>query len=189
MQIRLKRLAKLQGTVSSNPSPAASTSSTPPPPIAPAITPQKSAPPPSVQKRPAEPVVVTPSPVPLKRKAPAVTAPAQLDLPVWEDETVSSTFNVTLKVRTHAAMYGTLCLWIGQKEVAEMSGYEVVWLKNLAEELQGEGMSDYVLCCTSQHSIRKHHFMLVLGLTLQLNAGMADRTLIARLELDPQTMS
>lgn len=28
-----------------------------------------------------------------------------------------------------------------QKEVAEKSAYEVVWLKNLAEELQGEGMS------------------------------------------------
>ncbi|KAI0770227.1 ubiquitin elongating factor core-domain-containing protein [Fomes fomentarius] len=148
MQIRLKRLAKLQGTVSSSPSPAASTSSTPPPPTAPAIAPPKSATPPSVQKRPAEPVVVAPSPVPLKRKAPAVAAPAQLDLPVWEDETISSTFNVTLK-----------------KEVAEMSGYEVVWLKNLAEELQSE------------------------GLPLQLNAGVADRTLIARLELDPQTMS
>ncbi|KAI0333659.1 ubiquitin conjugation factor E4 [Cubamyces sp. BRFM 1775] len=148
-RIRLKRLAKLQGAASSSTSAAASTSAspapspTPPPPkVAPKPTPQP------VQKRPAEPVATTPSPVPLKKKAPAVSTPVPLDLPLWEDETVSRVFNVTLK-----------------KEVAERNSYEVVWLKHLAEELQGE------------------------GLPLQLNTEVADRTLIARLELDPQSMS
>ncbi|KAI0755049.1 ubiquitin elongating factor core-domain-containing protein [Daedaleopsis nitida] len=143
-RIRLKRLAKLQGAASSSPSPAASTSSTP----APSSAPKKAAAPLPVQKRPAETVIAAPSPVPLKKKAPVVAAPAALDLPVWEDETVSAVFNVTLK-----------------KEVAEKSGYEVVWLKNLADELQSEGLS------------------------LQLSGEVADRILIARLELDPQGMS
>ncbi|KAI0712081.1 ubiquitin elongating factor core-domain-containing protein [Earliella scabrosa] len=147
-RIRLKRLAKLQGAASSSPSPAASTSSTPAPVPAPSPAPKKPTSPPVAQKRPAEPVVAAPSPVPLKKRTPAVATPVQLDLPTWEDETISAVFNVTLK-----------------KEVAEKSAYEVVWLKNLAEELQGEGLS------------------------LQLNAEVADRTLIARLELDPQGMS
>ncbi|KAI0632350.1 ubiquitin conjugation factor E4 [Trametes polyzona] len=150
-RIRLKRLAKLQGAASSSSTtPAASTSASPVPsstPPPPKPTPQ----PPAVQKRPApaEPAIAAPSPVPLKKKAPVVSGPVHLDLPAWEDETISHIFNVTLK-----------------KEVAESTGYEVVWLKHLAEELQGEA-----------------------GLPLQLNAGVADRTLIARLELDPQSMS
>ncbi|RDX42611.1 hypothetical protein OH76DRAFT_1410953 [Lentinus brumalis] len=147
-RIRLKRLAKLQGASSSSPSPAASTSSTPAPPPVSTPAPKKPSPPPQVQKRPAEPLVAAPSPVPLKKKTPAVAAPVQLDLPSWEDETISAVFNVTLK-----------------REVAERTAYEVVWLKNLAEELQGE------------------------GLPLELNADVMDRTLIARLELDPQGMS
>ncbi|KAI8994147.1 ubiquitin conjugation factor E4 [Trametes punicea] len=149
-RIRLKRLAKLQGAASSSSTASitstASTSASPAPPPTPPPprpAPQQSA----VQKRATEPVPAAPSPVPLK-KAPAVSAPPQLDLPTWEDETISNVFNVTLK-----------------KEVAERTGYEVVWLKPLAEELQGE------------------------GLPLQLNSDVADRTLIARLELDPQSMS
>ncbi|KAI0661957.1 ubiquitin conjugation factor E4 [Cubamyces menziesii] len=151
-RIRLKRLAKLQGAASSSLStvtPAASTSASPAPsptPPAPKLAPKPVAQP--VPKRPAEPVATAPSPVPLKKKAPAVSTPIPLDLPLWEDETVSKIFNVTLK-----------------KEVAERNSYEVVWLKHLAEELQGE------------------------GLPLQLTTEVADRTLIARLELDPQSMS
>ncbi|KAI0699306.1 ubiquitin elongating factor core-domain-containing protein [Cerioporus squamosus] len=149
-RIRLKRLAKLQGAASSSPSPAASTSSTPAPPPVPTPTPKKPSSPPIVQKRPAEPLVAAPSPVPLKKKAPAAAAPVQLDLPTWEDETISAVFNVTLK-----------------REVAEKTAYEVVWLKNLAEEK-----------CKAK-----------VCLSLQLNADVMDRTLIARLELDPQGMS
>ncbi|KAI0670862.1 ubiquitin conjugation factor E4 [Trametes maxima] len=150
-RIRLKRLAKLQGAASSSTTPAASTSASPvppstPPPSKPVAQPAPK--PPAVQKRPAEPAAVAPSPVPLKKKAPVVVAPAHLDLPTWEDETISQVLNVTLK-----------------KEVAEKTAYEVVWLKGLADELQGE------------------------GLPLRLTSEVADRTLIARLELDPQSMS
>ncbi|TBU62234.1 ubiquitin elongating factor core-domain-containing protein [Dichomitus squalens] len=149
-RIRLKRLAKLGGPSASS-TPAASTSTSPAPSHAPAPsnTPPKATPPtPTVQKRRVEPVVAAPSPVPHKKKAPAVATPVHLDLPSWEDETISKVFNVTLK-----------------KEVAEKSGYEMVWLKSLAEELQGDGLSS------------------------ELNSEVADRTLIARLELDPQAMS
>ncbi|KAI0769012.1 ubiquitin conjugation factor E4 [Trametes elegans] len=150
-RIRLKRLAKLQGAASSSTTPAASTSTSPAPSPTPPQTkptPKPTPQPPAVQKRPAEPVLAAPSPVPLKKKAPAVATPIHLDLPAWEDEVVSRILNVTLR-----------------KEIAEKSGYEVVWLKQLAEELKGEGLS------------------------LQLSSEIADRTLIARLELDPQSMS
>ncbi|KAI0823925.1 ubiquitin conjugation factor E4 [Trametes gibbosa] len=151
-RIRLKRLAKLQGAASSSTTPAASTSASPAPSPTPPPPKPKAAPTPPqvVQKRPAptESVVPAPSPVPLKKKTQAVAGPVPLDLPAWEDETISDVFNVTL-----------------QKEVAERTRYEVVWLKPLAEELQGEGLS------------------------LRLNSDVADRTLIARLELDPQAMS
>ncbi|KAI1793388.1 ubiquitin elongating factor core-domain-containing protein [Ganoderma leucocontextum] len=150
-RIRLKRLAKLggPGPFASSP-PTASTSTSPLPPSTP-IPPkqvQKATPPPAVQKRPVVQAVAAPPPVQVKKKALAVATPVHLDLPTWEDESISRVFNVTLK-----------------KEVAERSSYEVVWLKDLAEELQGDGLSP------------------------QLNAGVADRALIGRLELDPQTMS
>ncbi|KAL1950354.1 hypothetical protein VTO73DRAFT_5478 [Trametes versicolor] len=148
-RIRLKRLAKLQGAASASTTPTASTSASPAPsptPPQPKPTPPPRAP--VVQKRPAAPPIAAPPPAPLKRKAPAVAAPVHLDLPTWEDETISNVFNVTLK-----------------KEVAERTAYEVVWLKSLAEELQGEGVP------------------------LQLSSEIADRTLIARLEMDPQSMS
>ena len=80
------------------------------------------------------------SPVPLKKKAPAVAASVQLDLPRWEDETISTVFNVTLKVCSSYLPYGTASDGCWQREVAEKTSYEVVWLKSLAEELQGEGM-------------------------------------------------
>ncbi|CDO71427.1 hypothetical protein BN946_scf184909.g21 [Trametes cinnabarina] len=127
-RIRLKRLAKLQGAASSaSSSPAASTSASPaPPPTPPVVKPSPASPAPSpdplvVQKRSAGSNPAAPSPVPLKKKAPAVAAPTHLDLPTWEDETISNVLNVTLK-----------------KEIAERTGYEMVWLKNLAEEMQGE---------------------------------------------------
>ncbi|PCH40023.1 hypothetical protein WOLCODRAFT_88418 [Wolfiporia cocos MD-104 SS10] len=58
---------------------------------------------------------------------------------------------------------------VDRKDVAEKSGWEVVWLKNLAADLESEN---------SDKS----------GPPL-LSANIADRLLISRLELDPQTMS
>ncbi|KAH9922853.1 ubiquitin elongating factor core-domain-containing protein [Epithele typhae] len=155
LQVRATGSSGSPGSASSTP--VASTSASPapatilPPVAAPTKPPPPQHPPnptPVVPKRPVEPASAAPSPVPLKKKALAVAAPIQLDLPRWEDATISNVFGITLK-----------------KEVAEKSSYEIVWLKGLAEELQGEGVP------------------------LQLNAGVADRTLIARLELDPHSMS
>ncbi|KAF9464224.1 ubiquitin elongating factor core-domain-containing protein [Collybia nuda] len=52
------------------------------------------------------------------------------------------------------------------RSVAEQTAYETVWLKQLSEEMASEGTSN-----------------------VRLNADLADRLLIARLELDPQGMS
>ncbi|KAF8645185.1 hypothetical protein AX16_008012 [Volvariella volvacea WC 439] len=136
-RIRLKRLAKLQqaqqaasasagAPPSSSPAPAASGSSTPPPQVqkpkptpVPAPAPPKLPPPfSSSLRRTAESVHPVAAPVPLKKNA-----PAKLDLPIWEHDTIASVFKVTL-----------------DKSVAEKSGYDIVWLKGLAAELIEEGL-------------------------------------------------
>lgn len=111
-QIRLKRLAKLQGTLSSSPSPAAGSAgpSTPPvartPPPKAKVTP---APAPAPATRAAEPAA--PIPAPVKKKA--TPRPAHLDVPTWEDETIGQIFNVTLIVshifNCAAALTDALC--------------------------------------------------------------------------------
>lgn len=70
-----------------------------------------------------------------------------------------------------------------QQTVAEQSGYEVVWLKSLAEELQSEQPGEY-------HDIVSFadNLMTIEGV-LRLTSDMIDRLLIARLELDPQSMT
>ncbi|CAL1712793.1 unnamed protein product [Somion occarium] len=151
-RIRLKRLAKLQGAVSSSPSPTPQLAgpSSPGPSFVPTPvrtpTPAKAAAAPSPKRQVETPV--TPSPVPAKKKSPAT--PALLDIASWEDEVIGQIFNVTLN-----------------KDAAEKSGWEIVWLKHLAEELQSE-VSDG---------------------PIPLSADIADRLLISRLELDPQTMT
>lgn len=52
------------------------------------------------------------------------------------------------------------------RSLSEQSNYETVWLKHLAEEMQSEGLKN-----------------------AQFSADLADRVLIARLELDPQSMT
>ncbi|KAF7965550.1 hypothetical protein HWV62_42882, partial [Athelia sp. TMB] len=147
-RIRLKRLARL-GNINTSPA-GASGSPSPSTPVNPPPKPQpKAAPSPGLvyshpARKPYEPAPA--SPVPAKKKT--QSAPPKLDLPTWEDNAIGTVFQVTLK-----------------KEVAERSGFEIVWLKGLAEELQSEGSA------------------------LVLNGDIADRLLIARLELDPQSMS
>ncbi|OSX59930.1 hypothetical protein POSPLADRAFT_1066990 [Postia placenta MAD-698-R-SB12] len=142
-RIRLKRLAKLQGA---SPTPPASGSSTP----APAETKPKPRPiPPPSQKRVLEEPQALP-PVPQRRHAPVT--PASLEFPTWEHETIGHVFNVAL-----------------EKAVAEKSGWEIVWLKHLAAELESESPD-------ASKSIR-------------LSGDIADRLLISRLELDPEAMS
>ncbi|KAF7298968.1 U-box domain-containing protein [Mycena indigotica] len=138
-RIRLKRLAKLQNATPS-------TSQTPP---APATPPQQ--PPPQPKRtlpvfKPTLPPAATSPVLPAKKKAPAIVP---LDVDVWEHETIGRVFNVTL-----------------DSKVAQDSGYEIVWLKPLAIELETENSTP-----------------------LRLTTDIIDRLLIARLEMDPGNMS
>ncbi|KAF5369482.1 hypothetical protein D9758_002753 [Tetrapyrgos nigripes] len=147
-RIRLKRLAKLQNSASSSPS--ASASSTPLPSTSPA---PQSAPKP-VSRPPApspKPKPVEPSPSPASTSVRKFKVPAKLDLPNWEHETAVSVLKVTL-----------------EKNVAEQSGYDSVWLKGLATEIESEEPGKPLP---------------------RLSADLFDRLLIARLEIDPQTMT
>ncbi|KAK0221612.1 ubiquitin elongating factor core-domain-containing protein [Armillaria fumosa] len=153
LQIRLKRLARLQGTAApasstpgSAPTPSTSaTTSTSPTPVA---SPSK----PTTPSRPATtkkaifqtPSPAAPSPTLIKKKA-----PARLSVNAWIHETVAHILKVTL-----------------EKSVAEQSGYEIVWLKQLAQEIDAEGIN-----------------------AQKLDENLVDRLLIARLEIDPQQMS
>jgi ubiquitin conjugation factor E4 B len=70
-----------------------------------------------------------------------------------------------------------------QATVAENSGYEIVWLKHLAVDLESEGIRKffgllYLVLMFSLHSA-----------TDQLSLDLLDRAFIARLELDPQKMT
>ncbi|KAI0927144.1 hypothetical protein AcW1_007520 [Taiwanofungus camphoratus] len=145
-RIRLKRLAKLQAA-SPNSTPPASSPSTPLP--ASTSAPNSKLPHIPLQKRSAE-APPAPAPIAPKRRTPA--APVHLDFPTWESETVGRVLNVTLS-----------------KDAAEKSGWEIVWLKQLAVELESE-----------DPSIPK---------PIRLSADIADRILISRLELDQQAMS
>ncbi|KAJ6613305.1 ubiquitin elongating factor core-domain-containing protein [Mycena sp. CBHHK59/15] len=144
-RIRLKRLAKLQGSASSSPaSPGAGAStSVPPPQPKPSPKPPIAATPP---KRVAEPSVA-PSSVPSTKKK----ALQPLDVNAWEHETIGHIFLATL-----------------DRAVAEQSGYDVVWLKDLAAELEAEEPQKT---------------------PIRLSGDTVDRLLIARLELDPSRMT
>ncbi|EEB99325.1 hypothetical protein MPER_01016, partial [Moniliophthora perniciosa FA553] len=142
-------MAKLQVQASSTPS--SSSASTPVANTPGPSTPQRKAtPPPPPKLKPAiisppkkpEPIV-TPAPVPTRKKAPPKFEPQ-----TWEHETITFVFKATL-----------------EKTVAEKSGYDIVWLKPLADEISSEGGS------------------------LRLTEDSIDRLLIARLEVDPQNMS
>ncbi|KAF7346366.1 U-box domain-containing protein [Mycena sanguinolenta] len=140
-RIRLKRLAKLQGAAasSSGTSAPASAPVTPPPQPKPSLKPPVSTP----LKRLAE----TPPPV----VAPKKKTLSPLDVDAWEHETIGQIFHVTL-----------------DRQVAEQSGYDIVWLKHLAADLQAE---------EPQRT------------AFRLNGEIIDRLLISRLELDPATMT
>ncbi|KAJ6508731.1 ubiquitin elongating factor core-domain-containing protein [Mycena sanguinolenta] len=141
-RIRLKRLAKLQGAASSSSgtSTPASAPVTPPPQPKPSPKPPVSTPP---LKRLAE----TPPPA----VAPKKKTLSPLDVDAWEHETIGQVFHVTL-----------------DRQLAEQSGYDIVWLKHLAADLQAEEPQRTVF---------------------RLNGDIIDRLLISRLELDPATMT
>ncbi|KAF7365176.1 U-box domain-containing protein [Mycena venus] len=141
-RIRLKRLAKLQGAASSSSGPSTPTPATVTPPPQP-----KPSPKPTVLAPPLKRVAETPSPAPVVKKK----ALLPLDVNAWEHETIGHVFHVTL-----------------DRKVAEDSGYNIVWLKHLAEELEAEEPQRTVV---------------------PLNGDIIDRLLISRLELDPSNMS
>ncbi|KAF8903108.1 ubiquitin elongating factor core-domain-containing protein [Gymnopilus junonius] len=161
-RIRLKRLAKLQSAASPSSSatatPTASTSAI----ATPAAT---STPVAGISSSGIAAPVLAPKPKPIPRPSalaqtpPPAPRPAsglakkkavpKLDLSAWEHETIEGILKVTLN-----------------KDVAEKRGYDLVWLKHLAQELQSEGDSNE-----------------------RLNIDLLDRLLIARLELNPQAMS
>ncbi|KAJ7044177.1 ubiquitin conjugation factor E4 [Mycena alexandri] len=140
-RIRLKRLAKLQGAASTSSS-ISTPGATPPPQPKPSPKPPVASPP---LKRVAE----TPLPTPVASVKKKALSP--LNVNEWEHETIGHVLHITL-----------------DRKVAEQSGYDVVWLKPLAEELAAEG---------PQQSI------------IPLNGDIIDRLLISRLELDPTNMS
>ncbi|EGN98229.1 hypothetical protein SERLA73DRAFT_109617 [Serpula lacrymans var. lacrymans S7.3] len=151
-RIRAKRLAKLQASTapsskppSPGPSQASAPSSTP---ISPSPKPKVSAAPSPVPVRSVEPLA---SPSVLLKRKPAVT-PLKVDILSWQDDTLSHVLKVTL-----------------DKSVAEKSGYDIVWLKNLAAD-----RPDRLAGQTKP---------------IRLSGDIIDRLLIARLELDPQAMS
>ncbi|KAG6812561.1 hypothetical protein H0H92_002213 [Tricholoma furcatifolium] len=154
------RLKRLAKLQSTETAPASSPgTSSTPPPAQPKRIVPKPIPAASSSKTP---VPVMPAPAPVKKKT-----IAKLDLNAWEHESVEFIFKATL-----------------ERSVAEKSGYETVWLKYLKQELELEG--------------RRMHFCLLdtepylfLGFAenVPLNVDLADRILIARLELDPRSMT
>ncbi|KAF9267408.1 ubiquitin conjugation factor E4 [Marasmius fiardii PR-910] len=144
-RIRLKRLEKLQSTSasSSGSSSPATGPSTPQPSVTPSPKPLVVRPAP---KQPTPVATPPPQPTSVRKKA-----PPKFDSETWEHETITSVLKATL-----------------QKDVAEKTSYDIVWLKQLAEEILAEEP----------------------GRSLpRLNVDLIDRLLIARLEIDPQNMS
>ena len=85
-----------------------------------------------------------------------------------------------------------LIYWL-QKEVAEESEWETVWLKGLALELESESSGKH--CVSSLSSLMNVNFRIRrLGCTgiqkpFQLTPDLSDRLLITRLEIDSEAMS
>ncbi|PPQ70029.1 hypothetical protein CVT26_013317, partial [Gymnopilus dilepis] len=171
-RIRLKRLAKLQGAIASSSPASSSAAATPTASTSAIATPAATSTPVAghsasiAAPHPVASPVVAPKPKPIPRPSvlaqtpPPAPRPAsglaakkkavpKLDLSAWEHETIGGILKVTLS-----------------REVAEKSGYDIVWLKNLAQELESEGVSNP-----------------------RLNMDLLDRLLIARLELNPQSMT
>ncbi|KAF8517435.1 ubiquitin elongating factor core-domain-containing protein [Hysterangium stoloniferum] len=138
-RIRLKRLAKLAQEPPRTPQ--ASTSTSPPPTAAKPI--------PKSSPKITQDYNLSPQSNIAKRKLAAVTH-ERLDFDTWEDGMLTDVLKVTL---------------VRQK--AEQSGFDLVWLKSLQNELETEGAMN----------------------PIRLRCDIADRLLIARLELDPSGMS
>jgi ubiquitin conjugation factor E4 B len=85
------------------------------------------------------PSVASPTPSPTVPAAKKRATIRNLDLGAWEHEAVGTILKVTLNVCVWPFVKVLFNLTGPQKSVAEQSGYELVWLKSLAEELASEG--------------------------------------------------
>jgi ubiquitin conjugation factor E4 B len=83
--------------------------------------------------------------------------------------------------------HAALSRYAAQKEKAEKSAWEIVWLKHLAEELQSENSG--MLIGLIFYGVFLSCYVEDSQSALSLNVDIIDRLLIARLELDPQSMS
>ncbi|KAJ7644172.1 ubiquitin elongating factor core-domain-containing protein [Roridomyces roridus] len=115
------------------------------PPVTPAASTSTPTPPPQPKPTP-KPVV---SSAPKRAVDPKTLLP--LDVNAWEHDAIGHILNVTL-----------------DRNVAEKSGYEIVWLKHLAIELEAENPQQTLI---------------------RLNGEVVDRLLIARLEINPSVMT
>ncbi|KAH0586206.1 hypothetical protein H2248_007462 [Termitomyces sp. 'cryptogamus'] len=107
-----------------------------------------------------KPLVVKPPPVssPAKKPSPAPVVP----LPVPVKKKAPSKLDLASWEHESIGFVFNVTL---ERSVADQTAYETVWLKHLAEEFESEGLKNTLL-----------------------NADLADRILIARLELDPGAM-
>ncbi|CAK5270237.1 unnamed protein product [Mycena citricolor] len=160
-RIRLKRLAKLQGAPAASPSPTPGPSSG----FSPSGSSTPINPPPApVQLKSASSskpqTPVAPSPAPKR----VVSPPAALASPPPTKKKAPQIVPLNVDAWERDTIGQVLGVTLDRK-AADESGYSVVWLKSLTTELEAEGVS------------------------LALNGDIIDRLLIARLELDPSSMS
>jgi hypothetical protein len=172
----MKRLAKLQASASTFPTPSTPSSSSQVPSPVPSPKPKAS---PSPAPKPA--VAPTPAQIPQKRKAPIGPPPFSYD--VWENETIAQVFLVTLDVRPPTSP-GRLFLWLlnlGQQPAESMKNdFEYVWLRSAVDnESSSEGRLD-LYCIWSRFPMN-----VVCTGNLCLNGDNLESVLITRLELDP----
>ncbi|EAU86067.1 ubiquitin conjugation factor E4 [Coprinopsis cinerea okayama7 len=163
-RIRLKRLAKLQGAASASSSsgpstPAASSGGATPASSTPAGPSPKATPSPSVASPAPKPKAPTPVAKPIATPGP----PAQSPVPAVKKKPATPP-KLDLPTWEHEVLQNVLKVTLSKGE-AEKSGHDLVWLKSLSEDLASDGGTD------------------------RLSLDLLDQLLIARLELDPQTMS
>ncbi|KII86779.1 hypothetical protein PLICRDRAFT_43444 [Plicaturopsis crispa FD-325 SS-3] len=108
----------------------------------------------------------TPRPIPAPSKRPLETPPPAVVPP--KKRTPSTPAKLDLPSWEHQTVGNVFKVTL-DKETSERAGYDIVWLKSLQDEMEAEDPS--------------------VAKPIQLNGDIADRLLIARLEINPQSMS
>lgn len=182
-------MAKLQNAASTN-SPSSSKPATPPPQVAPPKPKPIPPPTPKSSQPPTKPV----QPPIIRKRAPPT--PSHLDLPTWEHETIGHVFNVTLDVRIVCLFRMTQCLFPNNRKRlprgadGRLCGSRV-WHRNWSQRIQVRVISK-LLQSHDGYSLSIAPALvacLAVRKPFRLTADLADRLLIARLEIDSQAMS